>query len=91
MEINLEKYKEEMQKQQLELVKKAALLKYLSKEARERLNRVKIVKPELAEKVEIALLQAVQMGQLKEIINDAQLKNILSEVSEQKEYRIRRN
>ena len=90
MEMSMARYQEEMQKQQIELVKKAALLKYLSKDARERLNRVKTVKPELAEKVEIALIQAIQIGQIKEIIDDAQLKKILLEVTDQKEFNIRR-
>ena len=44
----------------------------------------------MAEKVEVALIQAIQLGQLKEIIDDAQLKKILLEVTDQKEFNIRR-
>lgn len=79
---------EELQRQQFELIKKAALFKYLSKEARERLNRVKIAHPELAEKVELAIIQAVQLGQINEQITDEQLKRILSEIAENKKTRI---
>jgi programmed cell death protein 5 len=83
------KYQEQMlQKQQLELIKKAALFKYLSKEARERLNNIKIVRPELAEKVEMAVMQAIQLGQLGGQITDEQLKRILTEVMESKKFRI---
>jgi programmed cell death protein 5 len=86
----LKKYQEQLQQQQAEAIKKAALLKYLTKEARERLNRIKIVRPELAGKVELALLQAVQMGQVNGIITDEQLKKILTEVTEKKQIRILR-
>jgi programmed cell death protein 5 len=86
----LKKYQEQLQQQQAEVFKKAALFKYLTKEARERLNRIKVVRPELAGKVELALLQAVQLGQINGIITDTQLKNILTEVTEKKQMRILR-
>jgi len=86
----IKKYHEQLQRQQIEAVKKAALLKYLDKEARERLNMVKVAHPELAEKVELALFQAVQLGQISGIITDIQLKNILTEVTEKKQMRILR-
>lgn len=87
-EIKQKKLQEALQKQQIDMVKKAAAFKFMTKEARERLNRVKAVKPELAEKVELALLQAIQMGQLRDMITDEQMKTILLEVSEKKSYRI---
>ena len=62
----------------------------MTKEARERLNRVKLVKPEIAEKVENALLQAIQMGQIKGKINEAQIIDILNEISERKNFKILR-
>jgi len=74
---------EEIRKQQLEIMKRAAVLRYLTKEARERLNRVRAVYPDLAEKVELALLQSLQYGEIGEI-NDEQLKRILSELSSNK-------
>jgi len=85
------KYQEELQRQQIELMKKKLLFKHVEKEARERLNRIRAVKPQLAEKVELALIQAIQMGQLRENITDAQLKKILDEVvQEKKQFRITR-
>jgi programmed cell death protein 5 len=63
----------------------------MTKEARERLNRVRLVKPEIVERVELALIQAVQMGQIRDIITDEQLKNILTEVMEKREFKIKKN
>ena len=88
--MNEEKYKKEIEKQQMELLKKAATLKYMTKEARERLNRVRIIKPELAEKVEMALLQAIQAGQIRNRISESQIIKILEEISEKKKFRIMR-
>ncbi|MCD6575806.1 MAG: DNA-binding protein [Nanoarchaeota archaeon] len=88
--MDLEEYQKELEKQQLEALKKAAMLKFMTKEARERLNRVKLVKPEIAEKVENALLQAIQMGQIKGKINEAQIIDILNEISERKNFKILR-
>lgn len=86
-----DKYKEELQRQQIELTKKKMLFKYLEKKARERLNRVRTVKPQLAERVEMALIQAVQTGQIRGQVSDTQLKRILEEVlSEKKNFRIKR-
>jgi programmed cell death protein 5 len=85
------RFQEEVQKAQVGMVKRAALLKYMTKEARERLNRVRLVKPEIVERVELALIQAVQMGQIRDIITDEQLKNILTEVMEKREFKIKKN
>ena len=86
--MNEEEYKKEIKNQQIELLRKAATLKYMTKEARERLNRVRVIKPELAEKVEMALLQAIQAGQIKNRISEPQIIKILEEVSERKKFRI---
>ncbi|HDQ59596.1 MAG TPA: hypothetical protein ENN30_00210 [Candidatus Woesearchaeota archaeon] len=84
-------YQEELQKQQMNIVRQKMLFKFVDKQARERLNRIRIVKPNLAEKVEFAIVQAVQMGHLKNQIDDAHLKQILNEVIEEKKnFRITR-
>ena len=81
----------ELQKQQLELIKQKMLFRYMEKEARERLSRIRTVKPELAEKVEMAVIQAIQLGQLKNQVSDVQLRNILDElVQDKKKFRITR-
>jgi programmed cell death protein 5 len=88
-QISPEDYQKLVQKQQIEVIKKAALLRYMTKEARERLNRVKMVKPDVAEKVEIALIQALQMGQIKNRLSDEQLKEILEEVTQTKNFNLK--
>ncbi len=81
-------YQEELQKKQMEALKKTVLLKFMTKKARERLNRVKMVKPEMVEKIEISLIQAIQTGQIKNKISESQLINILKEINENKKYNI---
>ncbi len=79
---------EEMQK--LEQLKKTVLHRILSKEAKERLTRLKLVKPELANQLELYLLQLYQDGQIKTVISDEQIKSVLEALTKKKEFRIRR-
>jgi programmed cell death protein 5 len=81
----------DFQKQQAEILKKAFTFKFMTKEARERLNRIRLVKPEIAERVELALMQAIQSGQMREILSDNQLKEILQEVSQKKDFHLKTN
>ena len=62
---------------QMEAVKKDLLRKILTKEALERLGRVKIANNMLAAQLEIYLLQLSQTGQLEGTIDDEKLKQIL--------------
>jgi DNA-binding TFAR19-related protein (PDSD5 family) len=43
-------------------------------------NRIKLVKPQVAEKVEMALLTAMQRGQLQGKVNEARVKELLEGV-----------
>ncbi len=63
---------------QFENIKNQTLRKVLSKNALERLGRVKLANPVLATQLEMYLLQAYQAGQLKGNIDDKKLKQILS-------------
>ena len=82
---------EEMQQlQELEKLKKVVMRKILTKEAIERLGRVRMVKPELATQLELYLLQAYQSGQIKTIIDDARLKQILDTIVKKKNFKIKR-
>jgi len=63
---------------EFESLKKETLRKVLTKEALERLGRVKMANPIVASQLEMYLFQLSQTGQLKETIDDAKLKNILS-------------
>ena len=63
--------------QQLEAQKQALLAKILAPEARQRLNNLKMVKPEFAEQIEMQLIEMAQSGKLPIPLSDAQLKSIL--------------
>lgn len=78
----------DIQKLQFERMKEAVLRKILTKEARERLGRIRIVKPELAAQLEVYLVQLYQSGQIKTVINDEKLKVILRSLSSKKRFRI---
>ena len=60
--------------------KKAALRAILTNEARERLGRIKIARPEMAESIENQLIMLAQSGKLKNKINDEELRMLLSKV-----------
>jgi len=63
--------------QQIEAQKQAILRRILTPEARQRLNNLKMVKPEYANALEIQLIQLVQAGKAQTPITDEQLKEIL--------------
>lgn len=80
---------EQMQQlQELEKLKKVVMRKILTKEAMERMGRVRMVKPELATQLELYLLQAYQSGQIKTIIDDTKLKQILDGIVKKKKFKI---
>ncbi len=80
---------EEMQKlQQLEAMKKIILKKVLTKEATERLGRIKLVKPEIANQLELYLVQLYQSGKIGNMITDEQLKIILEQIATKQKFRI---
>lgn len=78
------------QMKQIEETKKKILNKILSKEAFERLGRVRFANPELAAQAELYLLQIYQSGRLKENVADEQMKEILKLLSEKRELRIKK-
>jgi programmed cell death protein 5 len=68
----------------IEAQKQALLKQILSPEARQRLNNLKMVKPEFAEQIELQLIQMAQMGKLPIPLSDAQLKQILVQLQTRK-------
>jgi len=88
-----QKAQEEAIKQEMELEAQldAIMRRILTPEARERLGRVKLVKPELARQVELVLVQLYQAGQIREPVDDAKLKRILAQIDERtrRDYRIK--
>jgi len=87
------KAEEEAVRREMELEAQldALMRRILTPEARERLGRVKLVKPELARQVELVLVQLYQAGRIPEPIDDEKLKSILAQVDARtrREYRIR--
>lgn len=69
---------------QLEAQKQALLRKILAPEAQQRLNNLKMVKPEFAEQIELQLIQMAQTGKLPIPLSDAQLKQILIQLQSRK-------
>lgn len=72
----------------IEELKKMVLKKVLSKDALERLGRIKLVKPELATQLELYLVQLYQEGGLKKEISDKELKTILDKLTEKRDFKI---
>ncbi len=82
---------EEMKKREEEAARQALLRQILEPEARERLARIKLVRPELAEAVENQLIILAQSGRIGRMITDEELKSILSRLtSQRREIRIER-
>jgi programmed cell death protein 5 len=77
--------------QQVEQQKQALLRQILTPEARQRLNNLKMVKPEFAAQLELQLIQLAQGGRLNIPLNDGQLKELLAKLqSTKREIKIRR-
>lgn len=72
-------------------MREAALRMALTSDARQRLNNVKMVKPELAASIEEYVIQLASSGRLKKAIDDEQVKQMLQSVQEKKrDFTIRR-
>jgi programmed cell death protein 5 len=88
-----QKEEEERARQEMELEAQlnAIMKQILTPEARERLARVKLVRPELARQVELILVQLYQAGQITERITDEKLKKILAQIDARtrREFRIK--
>ncbi len=78
-----EAQRQEEARQEFEMQKQQALRLILTPEARDRLNNIKLVKPDLAQQIEIQLIQLAQSGRLKGKITDEQLKALLGQISSQ--------
>jgi programmed cell death protein 5 len=78
MQEELERQKQ--QKSQIQMI----LMQVLEPDARERLNNIKLTKPDFAGAVEQQLIALAQSGRLKNKITDAQLKELLRQLAPKK-------
>jgi len=82
---------EAARQQQIDSQIRAALMEILEPEARERLNTIKLTRPEFAKAVEQQLVMLAQSGRVRQRITDEQLKALLAQLTpSKKEFRITR-
>ncbi len=82
--------KQQEQSKQIEESKRKIIGVCLTKEARERLSHVRIGNPQLAEQVELYLIQVYQQGQIREPIPDNKFKELLQTLTKKREEKITR-
>ncbi len=78
-------------KEKMEAQKKAILRQIMTSDARERLARVRMARPGLAERIESQIIALAQRGGTKGKIDDSTLKELLKKLSgEKKDINIKR-
>lgn len=82
-EINEEELAQQKQRRMVKMV----LRQGMTSAARERLGRVKLANPQLAQQAEMVCLQVIQQGRR---VNEKTLKTILERLTPKKEFRITR-
>jgi programmed cell death protein 5 len=81
----------EAQREQAEAQKNALLRKALTDGARQRLNSVRMSKPQFAEKVEQQVIALARSGRIQGKIDEDQMKELLSELKpDSQDFNIRR-
>jgi programmed cell death protein 5 len=70
----------EQQAAEAQAQKDAILRQILTPEARSRLTNIRMVKPQLAEQIEMQLIQLAGSGRLKGRVSDEQLKGLLQQL-----------
>ncbi|BFI32118.1 programmed cell death protein 5 [Marchantia polymorpha subsp. ruderalis] len=74
---------QEEQKREAEERRQMMLARVLSSEARERLSRIALVKPDKARGVEDLILRSAQYGQITEKVSEERLISLLEQINEQ--------
>jgi DNA-binding TFAR19-related protein len=84
-----EAYEEERRRKEFEIKKEEILRRILTPEARNRINTVKLVKPELINQLELQLVQLALAGRIKEPLTDEQIKELLRSIQTTKELKFK--
>ncbi len=72
---------QEDSEERFEAQKKALLRQVMTPEARERLGRVRIARPEIAENIESQIIMLAQRGAIQDKITDKTLKDLLKKIT----------
>ena len=72
------------QAQRMEAQKQGVLRQILTPEARDRLANIRLANPQMAESVEMQLIQLAQSGRLRGVIDDTMLRTILAQIAPQR-------
>jgi len=75
---------EELEREEIEEERRRILSLILTHEARERLARIKMARPEFARAIEDQLIILAQSGKIRSKIDDAQLKALLAKLAKSK-------
>lgn len=83
----LEEQSREQQIAEAQAQKEAILRQILTPEARSRLTNIRMVKPQVAEQIEMQLIQLASSGRLRARVTDEQLKKLLQQITGQERER----
>ncbi|MDV0447246.1 hypothetical protein MsAg5_11250 [Methanosarcinaceae archaeon Ag5] len=73
-------YQQEQAKSEMDARKQELLRKILTPEARERLTTLRMSRPALVEQLEMQLISLAQSGRIQNMIDDEQLKQLLTQI-----------
>lgn len=80
----------EVQQNEFEAQKYQVMRKILSQEGRQRLENIRMVKPEIAQQIELQLIQLAQSGRLRGQLSDDAFKKLLEQIAgKKKEFKIK--
>lgn len=80
----VQQQQEEQKRQQVEMQLQNAMRQILTPEARDRLNNIKLANPQMAQQVEMQLVQLAQSGRIPVPVDDGMLRNILGQIAPKK-------
>jgi programmed cell death protein 5 len=81
----------EAQQKEFESQKYQLMRRILSPEGRQRLENIRMVKPQFAEQIELQLIQLAQAGRLRGPLSDDDFKKLLEQITKnKKEFKIKK-